>query len=314
MSTLSAETSESFDRREFDRLFEEVKNWGRWGSEDARGALNHLTPARVAAAAAGVREGRTVSLAHDLDTVAGPDNHKPALHYMSQCSDIDDIEPRVNMDFLGMDFHGKSITHLDALCHCNYQGKLFNGVSSAEAVTSGGSAFGSVMSASSGIIGRGVLLDVPRSRGVEWLDPGTAVHPEELQRVAAEEGVQLSQGDIVLVRTGARRRRAALGPWDPSNFSAGLFPTVMRWLHQHEIAVLGGDADSDARPSPVDGVTSPIHALALTAMGLHLVDNVNLEPLAATCAELNRWEFLCVLAPLRVPGGTGSPLNPIAIF
>ena len=118
----------------------------------------------------------------------------------------------------------------------------------------------------------------------------------------------------MLVRTGHRRRRKALGAWDPSNFSAGLFPTAMRWLHEREIAILGSDGDNDSRPSPVEGIASPIHALAIAGMGLLLVDNLNLEDLGSVCEELGRWEFLFMLAPLRIPGGTGSPVNPIAVF
>jgi hypothetical protein len=129
-----------------------------------------------------------------------------------------------------------------------------------------------------------------------------------------QRGIELRPGDIVMVRTGARRRREQLGPWDPHNFSAGLHPGAVPFLHDHDVAVLGADGDSDAQPSPVEGIQSPIHALVLTAMGMPLIDNMNLEDLSRTCAELRRWEFLCTIAPLRIPGGTGSPLNPIAVF
>lgn len=307
-------TAAAMSRADFDLLFEEVKNWGRWGDGDERGSLNHLTGQAAAAAAALVREGSTVSLAHDLDPVAGPDNPRPALHYMSQRGDLGDPEPRVNTDFVGADFHGKSVTHLDALCHCNVGGRLYNGADPQACVTSAGSSFAAVSVMAGGIVGRGVLLDVPRHRRGDWLEPGTGVSERELEQVAAGAGVDLRAGDLVWVRTGARARRAALGPWDPSDFSAGLYPTALRWLHDRRVAVLGGDGDSDARPSPVPGVHSPVHALALAAMGLPLVDNANLEDLAGVCAARNRWEFLCVLAPLRIPGGTGSPVNPIAVF
>lgn len=298
---------------EFATLYEAVRNWGRWGAGDERGTLNLLTSDVVAAAAALAREGRSVSLAHDLDVQAGPDNTKPALHYMSQLSDVDAAEPKVNLDFVGVDYHGKSVTHLDALCHCEFHGRMYGDVDPA-VVTSRGSAFGSVLTTAHGIVGRGVLLDVPRFRDVDWLEPGTAVTADELQEVAAAQSVEVRRGDIVLVRTGIRRRREALGAWDPSNFSAGLHATAMRWLHEREVAVLGSDGDNDARPSPVEGVVSPVHALALVAMGLPLVDNMNLEDVAPVCEELRRWEFLWVLAPLRIPQGTGSPANPIAVF
>jgi len=308
------EVMASMDRREFDDLFNEVRNWDRWGPDDERGCLNHLTADAVASAAALVREGRTISLAHDLDVRAGPDNHKPALHHMTQLCDVDEGEPRVNTDFVGVDYHGKSVTHLDALCHLGFHGRLYRGIDQAGCVTSRGSSFGAVLTTAAGIVGRCVLLDVPRERGADWLEPGTAVGPDELEQVASAHGVRVGRGDVVLVRTGHRRRREALGAWDPTNLSAGLFPTSLRWLHERDVAVLGSDGDNDARPSPVAGISSPVHALALAAMGLLLVDNMNLEDVASVCDELGRWEFLLVLAPLRIPGGTGSPVNPIAVF
>jgi len=308
------EATSIMSEAEFDELFLRVSNGGRWGPDDERGTLNLLTAPVVQAAGALVANGVTVSLSHDLDTVAGPDNARPALHYMTQLADVGTAEPKVNMDFVGTDFHGKSVTHLDALCHVNFRGRLYNGVSADQVVTSTGSAFGSVMNAADGIVSRGILLDVPRHRGASWVEPGSAVDIAELEDVAQSAGVEPRPGDVVFVRTGARRRRDECGAWDPSNLSAGLYPDVLEWLHTRQVAVLGSDGDSDTRPSPVEGVESPIHALALGAMGMPLIDNAALEAVARTCAEFGRWTFCCVLAPLRVPGGTGSPVNPIAIF
>jgi kynurenine formamidase len=299
---------------EFDELYAAVRNWGRWGPADQLGTLNHLTPAEVAHAAALVRDGRTVSLAHDLDVHPAVDNRTPALHYMTQRGDLGSGEPRINTDFIGTEFHGKSVTHLDALCHCIYQGTLYNGVDPTESVTSAGSSFGSVLTASAGIVSRGVLIDAARFQDVDWLEPGTALHAADLERALEAAGIGLRRGDIVMVRTGARRRRDELGAWDPTDFSAGLHPDAMAWLYDHDVAALGSDGDSDARPSPVEGVDSPIHVLALTAMGMPLLDNMNLEDIARACADLHRWEFCCLLAPLRLPGGTGSPVNPIAVL
>lgn len=302
------------DARAFDLLFTEVSNTGRWGVEDQRGTLNHLAADAVAAAAGLVRLGRTVSLAHVLDTVAGPDNSRPALHHMTRQCDDGSGEPLVNTDFIGIDFHGKSVTHVDALCHCSFRGLLYNGVASRDTVDSSGGSFGSVEQMAEGVAGRGILVDLPRARGVEWLEPGTAVERDELLSTMTAQGITSAPGDIVLVRTGHRRRRTALGPWDPASLSAGLHPSSMALLHENGAAVLGSDGDSDARPSPVAGVDSPIHALALAGMGMPLIDNMNLEEIAEACVAANRWEFLVVLAPLRIPGGTGSPVNPIAIL
>ena len=298
---------------EFGQLVEEVSNWGRWGSDDERGAMNFLTADRIVDAARLVRTGRTVSMALLWNTEAGPDNPRPALHYMTQLGDRDPGEPQTNADFLGTDFHGKAMSHLDALCHCDFRGRLYNGVPQSS-IGSAGATFGSVMMVEHGIIGRGVLLDIPRLRGVEWLEPGTAVMAEEVLAAEEAQDTRIGSGDIVLLRSGHFKRRQALGAWAPFYLSAGLHATAMKLLWEREVSVLGADGDSDARPSPVDGMLSPVHALALNAMGVHLLDNLQLEDVAAACAQEERWEFLCVVAPLRVPGGTGGPVNPIAIF
>lgn len=302
------------DTATFDALFARVSNWGRWGADDQSGTLNLLDDASRAAAMSVVRSGRTVSLSHDLDTVAGPDNGRPALHYMTQQADVALGEPRVNTDFVGVDFHGKSVTHVDALCHCSFRGRLYNGVDSRGSVGSLGGSVGTVKQLHDGVVGRGVLIDLPRAGGLDWLEPGTAAGPGDLTTALESQGTVRRSGDVVIVRTGHRRRRSELGAWDPSNHSAGLAPDSMEWLHATDVCVLGGDGDSDSRPSAVEGVESPIHALALAAMGLPLIDNMNLEDLADACAAAGRWEFLFVMAPLRIPGGTGSPVNPLAIL
>jgi kynurenine formamidase len=298
---------------EFNQLVEAVSNWGRWGADDERGAMNFLTADRIVAAARLVRSGRTVSMALLWNTEAGPDNPRPALHYMTQLGDRDPGEPQTNADFLGSDFHGKAMSHLDALCHCDFRGQLYNGVPQSS-IGSAGASFGSVTTVEHGIVGRGVLLDIPRLRGTQWLEPGTAVMPDELLAAEEAQAVHIGRGDIVLLRSGHYKRRQTLGPWPPFYLSAGLHTSAMRLLWEREISVLGADGDSDARPSPVDEMLSPIHALALNAMGVPLLDNLQLEDVAVACQEEHRWEFLCVVAPLRVPGGTGSPINPIAIF
>jgi kynurenine formamidase len=247
------------------------------------------------------------------NTVPGPDNAKPALHYMSDLGDVEDPEPSAHKDFIAVDYHGKAVSHLDALSHIAYEGRLFDGQIAREVVDSGGARFGAV-DALGVLATRGVLLDVPVVRGVDWLEPGEAVHAEDV--LAAEErlGVRIGAGDAVLLRSGHFRRRREVGVWDPSAASAGFHVDAMPLLAERDIAVLGGDGDSDVRPSPVEGVHSPIHVLAITAMGVPLLDNLDLEALSAACADAGRYEFLLVIAPLNVPGGTGSPVNPIALL
>jgi kynurenine formamidase len=301
-------------KEEFDRLFASVSNWSRWGREDQRGTLNLITPERISAAAALVRRGRSRSLSYLLSKQADIDNPKPMLHYMSRLTLGMSGEPKMNEDFIGLDYHGKLVTHVDALCHVAYGGRLYNDVAALEAVTGFGATFGAVTNFEEGIVGRGVLLDMPRLIGVEWIEPGTGVVPAQLEAAATSEGVEVGEGDVLLVRTGHFVRRTQVGPWNPDQVSAGLDLSCFPWLHARGVAVLGSDADTDARPSPVEGVHTPAHALAMAALGMPLLDNMYLDGVAETCAEEGRWEFFFVAAPLRLPGGTGSPINPLAIF
>jgi kynurenine formamidase len=208
-----------------------------------------------------------------------------------------------------------AVSHLDALCHVFVGGRMYNGFPATE-VRSTGARRNSVMAAADGIVGRGVLLDLARLRGVEWLEPGEAVGPEELAAAERAEGVRVEEGDVLLVATGRDARRAARGPWDPvAQGLAGLHPECIPWLHERGVAVLGCDGVSDPLPgNAAPGWPIPVHQCCLVAMGVHLLDNLELGRLAAACARHGRWSFLFAAAPLRVAGATGSPVNPIAVF
>ena len=217
-----------------------------------------------------------------------------------------------SMDRIAMNIHGNADSHLDALCHVIFDGELYNAVA-ADTVTAAGAAELSIGVAAGGIVGRGVLLDVPRSRGVPWLEPGEDVTVADVLAAERDQRVRVGQGDIVLVRVGHRRRRDELGPWDAAGARAGLHPTVLPLLAGRRIAVLGSDGNNDTAPSAVAGVAFPVHVLAVNALGVHLLDYLQFTELRQVCAEIGRWSFLCVIAPLRLPAGTGSPVNPIAI-
>jgi len=293
-------------------LFEATKRWGRWGPDDERGALNLLTPERVAGAAALVREGIAVPCGRPLATAPAADNPTPVLHHMIHAGDLASEATAFDWsaDFVGVACHGNTISHLDALCHVFVEGKMYNGAPASE-VTSVGAQRSSIEVAGSGIVGRGVLLDIPRLRGVDWLEPGEAITSDELDAT----GVAVEQGDIVLVHTGRDRRRAALGAWNTFvDGLAGLDAECARWLYDRDPAVLGADGVSDVMPGSDPAWPIPIHMCALVGMGIHLLDNLRLDLLADACAERGRWEFLFVVAPLQIGGGTGSPVNPIAIL
>jgi kynurenine formamidase len=305
---------------DFAALFERVKNWGRWGSEDERGTLNYITPDKVAAAARLVRSGRTVSMAIPINKTAGPDNPSPALHHMTLLHDVPVSETGLTfgMCFLGMASHGDCHTHVDALNHVGWRGRLYND-KPVSLLTSRGSAWGSIAAYHGGIVGRGVLLDAARHRKVGWLEPGEAVTRAELEAIEAADGVRLGEGDILVLRTGHHARRLALGPWSneyppAGEGKAGLHVDTVAWMHERRIAAFLPDGDGETVPSNVEGVPYPMHPLQLTAMGMCIADSLQLEDLARACEEEGRREFMVVGLPLRLPGATGSPWNPIAIF
>jgi kynurenine formamidase len=299
---------------EFRELFDRVSNWGRWGPDDERGTLNYLTPERVAAAARLAEGGGTASLSRALNTEPEPDNPEPADHHMTLLGARQHPDGLgFAKDYIGVDYHNDSHSHLDALSHVSFEGKLYNDNPS-DSVSDDGAAVGTVEVMKDGLVGRGVLLDIPRLRGTDWVEPGEHVLPADLERAERDQGVTVSEGDILLVRTGHGRRLEEVEGWDPSNAKAGLHPTCAVFLADRGVAVLGCDGNNDTAPSTTEGVGFPIHVLSLNAMGMPLLDYLLLEDLAANCEETGRWEFLFVAAPLRIAGGTGSPLNPIAVF
>lgn len=307
-----------YSNDEMRAMFESVKNWGRWGPDDEAGALNLITPELRAAAAGEVSAGITVSCSRELPVTPSIENPHPALHMMVRGGD-DCVIPGLGMestsDFVGVAFHGMSTSHIDALCHVFVDEQMYNGFSAAE-VKSTGAQRGSIMCAKDGIVGRGVLLDIPRLHGVSHLEPGTAIMIADLDGAETDQGVSVGEGDIVLISTGRDALRDETGPWHPFKSGlAGLHPECIPWLHQRGVAVLGCDGVSDVLPGnhPSDWAM-PIHQCVIVAMGVHLLDNLRLDRLGAACAEHQRWSFLFTVAPLRIEGGTGSPANPIAVL
>ena len=300
---------------EFRRLYQAVSNWGRWGEEDELGTLNELTADGIVAAANLVVSGETVTLSLPSNTEKRIDNPEPAIHRMTLLHDVDGESGALSFakDFIGADYHHDSHSHIDALCHVALDGALYNDKPSA-ALTNEGAATNTIEVLKNGLVGRGVLLDVPRLRGVPWLEPGEHVFPQDLEAAEREQGVTVGKGDVLLVRTGHVRRLRELGPWDTAHAKAGLHPTTALFLAERRVAALGSDGNSDTAPSTTEGIAFPLHALTLNAMGLHLIDYLQFEDLVPACERAGRWEFLFVAAPLRIVGGTGSPLNPIAIF
>jgi kynurenine formamidase len=311
--------SEMHDARvsaaDFQALFDALSNWGRWGPDDERGTLHLLTPERVAAATRLVREGSSVTLSLPLNTHRAVHCPTPADHHMTLLGGAPTVAEPVHFikDYVGLDYHNDGHTHIDALCHVGYRGLLYNDRPE-DAITEGGANVNAIEALKDGLVGRGVLLDVPRLRGVPWLEPGEHIFAEDLEAAERQQGVTVREGDILLVRTGHPRRLDEVGPWNTPEAKAGLHPTAMTFVGARGVSVLGSDGNNDTAPSSTEGVDFPIHVLAITAMGIHLLDYLQFEDLRTQCERAGRWEFLFVTAPLRIVGGTGSPLNPVAIF
>ncbi|MFD6937557.1 cyclase family protein [Streptomyces goshikiensis] len=281
----------------------------------AGGSPARIPPACVRAAAGEIRSGRTVTLAAPVETRSAPDNPEPAGHRLTGPSEDEALALGLHFatDRFGMNVHGDADSHLDALCHVVWNGTLHGGVSAASLTPEGATAL-SVELARDGIVGRGVLLDIPRLRGVPWLDPGDHVTAADLLAAERSQNVRAGEGDLLFVRVGHRRRRTESGPWNAAETRAGLHPAAMELLAERRVAALGGDGNNDTAPSLTDGVEFPVHVLGVHALGLYLLDYLQFEDLVPLCEEEGRWSFFCVVAPLRLPRATGSPVNPIAIL
>jgi kynurenine formamidase len=289
----------------------ELSNWGRWGEQDELGTLNLITPAKRKQAAALVKSGISVSLARDVEKEKAADNDFPFEHVM----DYTGLRPTgsFSVDTFKVRYHGYAHTHMDAICHMFHKGKMYNGYAQEEVVDEGARKLG-VNTVKSGIFSRGILMGIPRLKGVPYLEAGTPIYPADLDAWEKKAGLKVTSGDVLFIRTGRWLARDEKGPWNADQEAAGIYASCARWIKDRDIAMMGSDAALDVRPSGVEGNTHPIHQLVLIAMGTPIFDNCDLEAVAEEAARQNRWEFLLTAAPLAVPGATGSPLNPIATF
>lgn len=290
---------------EFDQLFHQVKNWGRWGPDDQLGAANLISEAKRKQALALAKTGTAVSLAHNPLTEPAPDNGSPFEHTMNR---------GFSTDTYRVAYHGYAHSHLDALCHILYKDQTYNGYARADVNTEKGCTKLGIDNLKNGIVTRGILLDIPRLRNLPYLEPGTPVFVEDIEAWEKKAGVKVSPGDAVFLRTGRWARRAQLGPWTIGRNEAGFHASVASFLKARGVSFVGSDSALDVTPSLVEGITLPVHTLSITSLGINIFDNQDLEAVAATAAKLNRWEFLLTVAPIPVTGGTGFPVNALAIF
>ncbi len=304
MPFVTAQSDRNVTAATVENWMTELSNWGRWGTGDQLGALNLITPAKRVEAAKLVKTGVSVSLAHNYSV--NPDLGLPPP-FDQEISMLNTPGEYV-MERVSFSYHGGIHSHLDALCHVLWQGEMYNGFSKNDVNEDGCQKLG-IANVKQGILTRGILMDIPRLKGVDYLPPGTAVYIEDLEAWEEQTGVRVSPGDVIFVRTGRWATPGSAGPG-----SAGLHASVAPWLRERDVAIVGGDYANDAIPSGVQGVFLPIHQLAIVAMGVRLFDNLDLEALAEEAVRQGRWEFMLSASPIPVEGGVGSPMNPIATF
>jgi kynurenine formamidase len=313
---LDAQTVREWGRR--------YSNWGRWGKDDQRGALNLITPERVLQACRLPRSGRVISLALPFDH-RGPQSgfggrHNP-IHVMladggDALAGAQDFIPggfRYADDAVTMPL--QCGTQWDSLAHVFYDGKMYND-RNIELVTSSGAKANSIDRIKDGVVGRGVLLDLPRFRGVPWLDGGTAIAPDELDSCAESVGVAIESGDIVLVRTGMMTRCLEEKSWEGycGGPAPGLSIHCARWLYEREVAAVATDTwGIEVIPNETPDCFQPLHMISLRNSGVLFGEIFQLDELAEACAEDGNCAFLFTAPPLPITGAVGSPINPLAI-
>jgi kynurenine formamidase len=288
----------SVTKQQFVQWMTQLSNWGRWGKDDQLGALNLITAAKRTQAAALVKTGTVVSLSREIAREKAGNTPQPRpVNKGGALVNLFLIDGDYLFERQEIEYHGGRLSHFDALCHVSYNGKLYNGFNFKEVVTvDGGCSKLSVTVPKDGIVTRGILLDIP----------GTRVRREDIDAWEKRTGVRISSGDALLLRT--KRPGAAqtgLG-------GAGYEPSLIPFLKERDIALLGSDVPQEGGNIP--GINIPIHTFTLVALGVNLLDNLDLEALAETAARLNRWEFMLTVEPLRVQNGAGSAVNPLAVF
>lgn len=306
----SAPTSHTTTKDDLARWAKEYNNWGRWGKDDQLGTLNLITPAKRLQAAALVREGVSVSMSRTLETKKAEDVENPFELQMRG--------PGLALDSFSIGYHGYGHTHIDALAHVfNAAGQGYNSYTpDVEQVRrDNGHPKNSIINVKNGILTRGILIDIARLKGVEYLEPGTPIYVEDLEAWERMAGVKISSGDAIFLNVGRWVRRAKLGPWNLSSangMAAGLHASVIPWLRARDVAIVA--SESALSVAPGGDTPSAVHHFVINELGGIVIDNCDLTELVAAAAARNRWEFMVTIAPLAINGGTGSPVNPIATF
>src|ERR1700686_1906959 len=299
-------------RAQYEQWRTQFKTWGRWApvGQESKGTTNLITPEKVASAMRLAKDGIVGSLAHTEPQAVAADVAAAAVFHRV----TNGITDGGTTDNYQVSYHGQAVAHIDSWCHFFENGQMYNGVPVKDNLSAEtGCKKGSVMNWKDGIFTRAVLYDIAQLKGVEWVDPGTPITRADLEAWEKKSGVKIGPGDVPLLYTDRWKRRAALGPW--TGQVAGYYPDTIPWMHERLSAFIGHDFNIDWNPRPGwEGMRNPIHVAVLNWMGINIVECLDLEQTVTTARRLNRYEFALTFAPLPVEGGTGSPVNPLAIF
>jgi kynurenine formamidase len=306
----------SSEKKVYDELFKELSNKGKWGDKDKKGTVNYIDNSKILSALKLPKKGISVSLSFDITQDSTQINY----------SDFDDItkynHQASSVEFRGYDwatdnysisYHGFTVSHMDGLAHLGQGGKLYNGYDASNITPQGFEELG-IEAFNGGIMSKGVLIDIPLLYGKEYLDAGTKITINDILNFEEKHNIKIEKGDVVLIRTGRWSEKSTKGDSDYSKLSAGLDYKVASLLYERKASVLGSDGTNDAQPSGIPEEGSPVHKLTIVSMGMPLLDNLNLEEISKEAKKQNKWEFFISVQPLRFKGGTGSPVNAIALF
>tara|TARA_B100001093_G_scaffold413_1_gene512 strand:- start:1016 stop:2008 length:993 start_codon:yes stop_codon:yes gene_type:complete len=316
LCTSSYSQNTSVEKKQFDNVFNSVSNKGKWGTKDKKGTVNYIDKNKILDALKIPIKGISVSLSFDITNDTTQINHSKFdefTEYEHQATSVEFKGYNWASDNYNISYHGFTVSHMDGLAHLAQDGKLYNGYDASKITPQGFDELG-IEAFNDGIISKGVLIDIPLLYNKDYIEAGTKISIQDILKFEKKFNVKIEKGDVVLVRTGRWSEKIVNGDWDSSKTSAGLNYNVAILLNEREVAVLGSDGTNDAQPSGIPEEGSPVHKLTLVAMGMPLLDNLNLEKLSIMAQKQKRWEFMISILPLRFKGGTGSPVNAVALF
>jgi len=299
----------SKEKLEFDKIYSKVNNKNKWGPDDKLGTINYITNEKVLSALKIPNKGISVSLGFNMVDDSTRINNSSYDH-LSKFS-YKQIFKEHNgynwiMDNYEIAYHGFTHSHIDGINHLSKDGEMYNGFTDPNIL--------GIDNYKNGIISKGILIDVPLLYSKEYVEAGYKVTLKDILDFEKKYNVKIEKGDVLLIRTGRWIEKEIRGDWNFPKKAAGIHYNIIPFLSKREIAVLGSDGTNDSHPPLIKEEGSPIHMLTIVAMGMPLLDNLNLEELSKKAIEINKWEFFISLQPLRLEGGTGSPLNALAIF